>query len=536
MRHRSCTIPWVQTTQPFLPCVCGENEQRPWLRTVRKEHPEPTSSSRPFGDATQLGRTSAANDCEGVKAKPLASRGAHHFMCPIFHSCGCRPTRSEKTHAVSTHAVRITACVPFSCWPTRSEKTHARSLPSLARWHMRHLWGVSPASLPLCSISPGCLPLSHFSLNPIRQKMATFINKLQILTAQQFIVRALHRGQSLWSRKIFKMATASATVRCFRRLSQWHAGLSPRSCRSCLASSGGLSSVLVRHLCVDTGLRTYRAHCSTVQDPACHFLGDPVLIPMFLKIKDSLGDVGREPDRDTATTKIIPMPITTANDDRKQPTANQTILWFCDTKKQSPTAASVAHGFLRPEKTRKKQNSFASHLSHKTPRRKNTLHSTNQKTQCGGSYFERSTKQGRLRHCLSDRCWIAKTFGGRKKPTWMLSCWKMNRSEKTQSAAFTYGPGDQTRVPSRHGNLGGDCVWRTEFHNLTARRHTTNSSIRAYTTIMLTEISVPLASPVASTVPRNGLPKLFLTNSRDMRKCNWDTVKNEASLRDLLNV
>ena len=106
------------------------------------------------------------------------------------------------------------------------------------------------------------------------------------------------------------------------------------------------------------------------------------------------------------------------------------------------------------------------------------------------------------------------------KNTWRLSCWKMNRSEKTQSAAFTYGPGDQTRVPSRHGNLGGDCVWRTEFHNLTARRHTTNSSIRAYTTIMLTEISVPLASPVASTVPRNGLPKLFLTNSRDMRKCN----------------
>ena len=48
--------------------------------------------------------------------------------------------------------------------------------------------------------------------------------------------------------------------------------------------------------------------------------------------------------------------------------------------------------FLRPEKTRKKLNSFASHLSHKTPWRKNILHSTNQKTQCGGSYLERSTK------------------------------------------------------------------------------------------------------------------------------------------------
>ena len=35
----------------------------------------------------------------------------------------------------------------------------------------------------------------------------------------------------------------------------------------------------------------------------------------------------------------------------------------------------------------------------------------------------------------------------------------MNRSEKTQSPAFAYGPDDQTRVPRRHGNLGGACVW-----------------------------------------------------------------------------
>jgi len=35
----------------------------------------------------------------------------------------------------------------------------------------------------------------------------------------------------------------------------------------------------------------------------------------------------------------------------------------------------------------------------------------------------------------------------------------MNRSEKTQSAVFAYGPDDQTRVPRRHGNLGGACVW-----------------------------------------------------------------------------
>ena len=73
-------------------------------------------------------------------------------------------------------------------------------------------------------------------------------------------------------------------------------------------------------------------------------------------------------DGGTATTKITPMPlfgrtcITTADGDRKQPTANQTILWFCDTKKQSPRAVSVARCFLRPEKTRKQQNSFAFHL------------------------------------------------------------------------------------------------------------------------------------------------------------------------------
>ena len=47
-------------------------------------------------------------------------------------------------------------------------------------------------------------------------------------------------------------------------------------------------------------------------------------------------------DGGAATTKITPMPllvrkcIATANGDRKQPTAKQTILSFCSTKKQSP--------------------------------------------------------------------------------------------------------------------------------------------------------------------------------------------------------
>ena len=41
------------------------------------------------------------------------------------------------------------------------------------------------------------------------------------------------------------------------------------------------------------------------------------------------------------------------------------------------------------------------------------------------------TKQGCLRQCRSDRCWLAKTFGGQAKPTTNLSCWKMHcRSDR----------------------------------------------------------------------------------------------------------
>ena len=95
--------------------------------------------------------------------------------------------------AVSSRAVRITACVPF--YPmatTRAEKPHARSLPSLPRRHIRHLRGMSWVSVPPGSIRPGSLPLSHFSVNPTRLEMATLIRKPQILTAQQFILRPLH--------------------------------------------------------------------------------------------------------------------------------------------------------------------------------------------------------------------------------------------------------------------------------------------------------------------------------------------------------
>ena len=37
-------------------------------------------------------------------------------------------------------------------------------------------------------------------------------------------------------------------------------------------------------------------------------------------------------------------------------------------------------------------------------------------------------------------------------------------------------------------------------------------------------MSVPRRSPVTSTIPKHRLPILLLANSRDMWKCNWDTV------------
>ena len=54
------------------------------------------------------------------------------------------PLRSEALRAVSSAAVRISACVPlFPTVTPRAEKPHARSLPSPPRRHIRHLRGIS---------------------------------------------------------------------------------------------------------------------------------------------------------------------------------------------------------------------------------------------------------------------------------------------------------------------------------------------------------------------------------------------------------
>ena len=103
------------------------------------------------------------------------------------------PLRSEALRAVSSAAVRISACVPlFPTVTPRAEKPHARSLPSLPRRHIRHLRGISWVGAPPSSIRPGSLPLSHFRMNPIRVEIATLVEKLQVFTAKQFILRAPH--------------------------------------------------------------------------------------------------------------------------------------------------------------------------------------------------------------------------------------------------------------------------------------------------------------------------------------------------------
>ena len=127
---------------------------------------------------------------------------AMKYKCSSASSCSQKrhtrwhvswPLRSEALRAVSSGALRIAACVPFyPMTTTRAEKPHAKSLPSLPCRHIRHLRSISRTSVPPGGIRPGSLPLSHFTVNPIRLEMATLIKKPPILTAQQFILRPLH--------------------------------------------------------------------------------------------------------------------------------------------------------------------------------------------------------------------------------------------------------------------------------------------------------------------------------------------------------
>ena len=163
-------------------------------------------------------------------AKTLASRGAHHCMRPIFH-CMCPGRRGQKRRTLSqTDAVRITACTPFFWWPRRGQKRHMRG-------HC-HLWHAGTCGI--CEVSPQ--PACHCAASAqtaCRCRVSVWIQSDWKWQHSSKSIRYSRRsnsssvrftwGHSPWSRKIFKMATASATVRCFRRLSHV-AGLSPRSC------------------------------------------------------------------------------------------------------------------------------------------------------------------------------------------------------------------------------------------------------------------------------------------------------------------
>ena len=48
----------------------------------------------------------------------------------------------------------------------------------------------------------------------------------------------------------------------------------------------------------------------------------------------------------------------------------------------------------------------------------------------------------------------------------------------------------------------------TLFHQITSRNHTRNSNIHTYTASMLSDMSVPLKSPVTARILRHRLPKL----------------------------
>jgi len=48
-----------------------------------------------------------SHDCEGVKAKPLASRGARHCMCRIFHAAAGRRGQKRRAQSALTRCASL---------------------------------------------------------------------------------------------------------------------------------------------------------------------------------------------------------------------------------------------------------------------------------------------------------------------------------------------------------------------------------------------------------------------------------------------
>ena len=157
---------------------------------------------------------------------------------------------------------------------TRSEKTHVviatvamPARPALV-WRQPKLFGAPwlQRGLP-AALSSQCESKWHLNRNS-HQKRARYSRRSTSSSVR------LTRGQSLWSRKTFKITMASTTRKCFLNVSHM-AALSPNSCSNRLASSGG-AAVRTRQAFVEAGLRAYRAHASVDQLPASHLLGSIV--------------------------------------------------------------------------------------------------------------------------------------------------------------------------------------------------------------------------------------------------------------------
>ena len=170
----------------MLACVIQPTEKTDTKRCLACEFwcaivPEDTTGMLACNDFRMLMRHRAVR-------KRQARRRATSYECSSVPSCRQKrqtrwhvswPLRSKAMRAVSSgnDAGRKATCEITAISATQAHPASAR-----------HQLGQRAAR----KHPPGSLPLSHFSVNPIRLEMATLIRKHQVLKAQQFILRPLN--------------------------------------------------------------------------------------------------------------------------------------------------------------------------------------------------------------------------------------------------------------------------------------------------------------------------------------------------------
>ena len=140
--HRLCAhllgnLPWRRPAGPSWPleadrkvtphgsnCWHGESMDTVWKLRHQLSNQMCTLLPLLLRICPWLGRTSSmpSHDCEGVKAKPLASRGAHHCMRPIFHAAAGRRGQKRRTQSALTRCASLH--VSDSWWLRRGQKRH----------------------------------------------------------------------------------------------------------------------------------------------------------------------------------------------------------------------------------------------------------------------------------------------------------------------------------------------------------------------------------------------------------------------------